>query len=414
MNKTRVVITGMGCVTPVGNNLQDFWASILEGKSGIERITYFDVSEYSTQIAGEIKNFAPTRYIDTKGLKRMDRFVQYAVASTYMAIEDAGIKLEELDRENTGVLLGSGIGGLKVIEDQHAILMEKGPSRVSPFLIPMLITDMAPGQIAMSFGFKGPNLSISTACASATHAIGMSLRSIQQRETEVMITGGTEAAITPLGLAGFCKMKALSIRNDAPHAASRPFDKERDGFVMGDGAGVLILESLEHAMNRGARIYAELAGFGMSADAYHITAPDPDGEGARLCMERALRDAKVSLSEVDYINAHGTSTPYNDKVETLAIKRLFGKDAYTIPVSSTKSMTGHMLGAGGAIELITCVKAIETGIISPTINYQYPDPECDLDYVPNSPRKKKVKVALSNSFGFGGHNACLVVKEFIP
>ncbi|HIE44302.1 MAG TPA: beta-ketoacyl-[acyl-carrier-protein] synthase II, partial [Candidatus Omnitrophica bacterium] len=303
---------------------------------------------------------------------------------------------------------------LKVIEDQHAILMEKGPSRVSPFLIPMLITDMAPGQIAMSFGFKGPNLSISTACASATHAIGMSLRSIQQRETEVMITGGTEAAITPLGLAGFCKMKALSIRNDAPHAASRPFDKERDGFVMGDGAGVLILESLEHAMNRGARIYAELAGFGMSADAYHITAPDPDGEGARLCMERALRDAKVSLSEVDYINAHGTSTPYNDKVETLAIKRLFGKDAYTIPISSTKSMTGHMLGAGGAIELITCVKAIETGIISPTINYQYPDPECDLDYVPNSPRKKKVKVALSNSFGFGGHNACLVVKEFIP
>ena len=412
MQPRRVVITGMGCVTPVGNNLKEFWTSLLEGKSGIRRITYFDVSLYPTQIAAEVKNFDPSPYIDAKSVRRLDKFAQYAIVSTYMALKDAGIDLEKINKEKAGVILGSGIGGLQVIEDQHAIIMEKGPSKISPFLIPMLIADEAPGQIAINCGFKGPNLSVATACASASHAIGISLRTIRHGEADIMITGGSDAAITPLGLAGFCQMKALSTRNDSPEEASRPFDKERDGFVMADGGGILILESLEHAKKRGARIYAELIGFGMTADAYHITAPDPEGEGAKLVMAKALEDAKINLTDVDYINAHGTSTQYNDKIETLAIKKVFGESAYKIPISSTKSMTGHMLGAGGAVELIVCVKTIKESIIHPTINYKNPDPECDLDYVPNKPREKEVRVAISNSFGFGGHNACLAVKKF--
>jgi 3-oxoacyl-[acyl-carrier-protein] synthase II len=412
MKSARVVITGIGCVTPIGNNVKEFWVSLLGGKSGIRRLTYFDASLYPSRIAGEVKNFDPSAYIDPKNVRRLDRFAQYAIVSTYMALEDAGIDLRKIEKEKAGVLLGSGIGGLQVIEDQHSILIKKGPSKVSPFLIPMLIADEAPGQIAINLGFKGPNLSISTACASASHAIGISFKTIQQGKTNVMVTGGSDAAITPLGLAGFCQMKALSTRNDSPEEASRPFDKDRDGFVMADGAGILILESLEHAKRRGARIYGEITGFGMTADAYHITAPDPEGEGARLSMARALDDSGINLSDVDYINAHGTSTQYNDKVETIAIKKLFGKDAYKIPISSTKSMTGHMLGAGGGVELIACAKTIEEGVIHPTINYKNPDPECDLDYVPNKAREKKVEVAMSNSFGFGGHNACIVVKKF--
>jgi len=412
MQPKRVVITGMGCVTPVGNNVKEFWAALAAGKSGIQKITYFDVSSYPSQVAGEVKNFDPSAYIEAKNARKLDKFAQYAIVSTYMALEDSGINLPEINKERAGVILGSGIGGLQVIEDQHAILMQKGPSKVSPFLIPMLIADEAPGQIAINCGFKGPNLSVSTACASASHAIGISFRTIRYGEADVMITGGSDAAVTPLGLAGFCQMKALSTHNDFPQEASRPFDKERDGFVMADGGGVLILESLEHAQKRGARIYAELVGSGMTADAYHITAPDPEGEGARLVMAKALEDAEINLNDVDYINAHGTSTEYNDKIETLAIKKLFGQSAYKIPISSTKSMTGHMLGAGGAVELIACVKTITENIIHPTINYKNPDPECDLDYVPNKTREKEVKVAISNSFGFGGHNACLVVKKF--
>ena len=412
MQPKRVVITGMGCVTPIGNNIKEFWASLLEGKSGIRKITYFDVSSYTSQIAGEVKNFDPSAYIDAKNVRRLDKFAQYAIVSSYMAVEDADIDLAKINKERAGVIFGSGIGGLQITEDQHTILLEKGPSKVSPFLIPMLIADEAPGLIAINFGFKGPNLSVATACASASHAIGLSFRTIRYGESDIMITGGSDAAITTLGLSGFGQMKALSTRNDSPQEASRPFDKDRDGFVMADGSGTLILESLEHAQKRGARIYAELVGFGMTADAYHITAPDPEGEGAKLVMAKALEDAKINLSEVDYINAHGTSTQYNDKIETLAIKKLFGQDAYKIPISSTKSMTGHMLGAGGAVELIACVKTIEGGVIHPTINYENPDPECDLDYVPNKVREKEVNVAISNSFGFGGHNACLAVRKF--
>jgi 3-oxoacyl-[acyl-carrier-protein] synthase II len=412
MQQRRVVITGIGCVTPIGNNVEEFWSSLCEGRSGIRKITYFDASSFSSQIAGEVKNFDTSAYIDSKGVRRLDKFAQYAIVSSYMALEDSGIELEKVNKEKAGVLLGSGIGGLKVIEDQHAVLMGRGPSKVSPFLIPMLIADEAPGQIAINFGFKGPNLSIATACASASHAIGVSFRAIQQGDADIMVTGGSDAAVTPLGLAGFCQMKALSTHNEAPEKASRPFDKDRDGFIMADGGGILIIESLEHAKKRNAHIYSEIVGFGMTADAYHITAPDPEGEGARLSMKRALEDAEIHPLDVDYINAHGTSTQYNDKVETLAIKKLFGEDAYKIPVSSTKSMTGHMLGAGGAVELIACVKTITEGIIHPTVNYENADPECDLDYVPNEARKKDVKIAISNSFGFGGHNACIVVKKF--
>jgi len=412
MDTPRVVITGMGCVTPLGNNVADFWSSLIQGKNGVGKLTLFDPSPYTTQIAAEVKNFDPSCYIDSKQIKRMDKFVQFAMASTDMAIKDTGLDLERENRDRIGVIFGSGIGGLKVIEDQHTILQERGPSRVSPFLIPMLITDIAPGHIAITYGLRGVNFSISTACASSAHAIGTAFKSIQQGKADVIISGGTEAAITPLGLAGFCQMRALSTRNDAPEKASRPFDKERDGFVMGEGAGVIILENLERAKKRNASIYAEIIGFGMSADAYHITSPDPEGKGAILAMEEALKDAQIDCSEIDYINAHGTSTPFNDQIETLAIKKVFGDLAYQVPVSSTKSMTGHMLGAAGGVELIATILSIQKGIIPPTINYENPDPNCDLDYVPNKAREKKLNAILSNSFGFGGHNAALVVKRF--
>jgi len=411
MEKKRVVITGLGVISPVGNSKDESWASFCEGKNGVGRITKFDASGFTSQLAGEVKDFDASRFISPKGQRRMDKFVQFAVAASKMALEDAGLNLEEEDRARIGVITGSGIGGLKVIEDQHKILLERGPSRVSPFLIPMLIADMAPGQISILLGLTGPNLSISTACASASHALGEALMTLQQGRADVMLSGGTEACITPLGLGGFCSAKALSTRNDDPEHASRPFDLERDGFIMAEGAGILVLETLEHATARGAQVYCEIVGYGMTSDAYHMTAPDPEGKGATECVRLALEDAGISAQDVDYINAHGTSTKYNDKIETLSIKKVFGESAKTVAISSTKSMTGHLLGAAGGVEAAVCALAIKNGIIPPTTNYQTPDPECDLDYVPNEAREKKVRVALSNSFGFGGHNAALVFKK---
>ena len=412
MNKNRVVITGMGVVTPVGNNTSVFWENICNGKSGVDRITLFDSSDFDSKIAGQIRDFDASMYLGQKDARRMDRFAQLAVASSKMALDDSGLDLDKENKDRIGVIIGSGIGGLKVIEDQHNILMKKGPSRVSPFLIPMLIIDMASGQVAIQFGLKGPNFAIATACASGSHAIGEAFRIIQRGEADMMVAGGTETAITPLGLAGFCKMKALSTRNEEPERASRPFDKDRDGFVMGEGAGILFLEDLDHAKKRGAVIYAELAGFGMTADAYHITSPSPEGEGAAQAMKLAMADASLNPEDINYINAHGTSTPFNDRCETKAIKAVFGRYAKKIPVSSTKSMTGHLLGASGGVELVASVLSINHGIITPTINYENPDTECDLDYVPNIARKCKVRCAMSNSFGFGGHNSVLVVKKF--
>ena len=412
MDKNRVVVTGMGVVTPVGNNTSVFWENICNGKSGVDRITLFDPSDFDSKIAGQIRDFDASMYLGQKDARRMDRFAQLAVASSKMALDDSGLDLDKENKDRIGVIIGSGIGGLKVIEDQHNILIKKGPSRVSPFLIPMLIIDMASGQVAIQFGLKGPNFAIATACASGSHAIGEAFRIIQRGEADMMVAGGTEAAITPTGLAGFCKMKALSTRNEEPERASRPFDKDRDGFVMGEGAGILFLEDLDHAKKRGAVIYAELAGFGMTADAYHITSPSPEGEGAARAMKLAMADAALNPEDIDYINAHGTSTPFNDRCETKAIKAVFGKYAKKIPVSSTKSMTGHLLGASGGVELVASVLSINHGVITPTINYENPDTECDLDYVPNIARKCKVRCAMSNSFGFGGHNSVLVVKEY--
>ena len=406
-----MVITGLGVISPVGNSKEESWVSLCEGKNGVGRITKFDASGFTSQLAGEVKDFDASRFISPKGQRRMDKFVQFAVGAAKMALEDSGIELERENRARIGVITGSGIGGLKVIEDQHKILLEKGPSRVSPFLIPMLIADMAPGQISILLGLTGPNLSISTACASASHALGDALMTLQQGRADVMLSGGTDACITPLGLGGFCSAKALSTRNDDPEHASRPFDLERDGFIMAEGAGILVLETLEHAAARGARVYCEIAGYGMTSDAYHMTAPDPEGKGATECIRLALEDARVSPRDVDYINAHGTSTKYNDKIETLSVKKVFGESAKTVAISSTKSMTGHLLGAAGGVEAAVCALAITKGIIPPTTNYQTHDPECDLDYVPNEARKKDVRVALSNSFGFGGHNAALVFKK---
>ncbi len=411
--ESRVVITGIGAITPIGNSVPEYWEALSQGRSGIERITLFDARQFSSQIAGEVKGFAPEKYIDKKEVRRMDRFAQFALAATSEAMQDSKLDLSREDPKRIGVLLGSGIGGLGTIEREHKVLIEKGPRRVSPFLIPMLIIDMASGLVSIRYGLKGPNSAVVTACASAAHATGDAFKLIQRGDAEVMITGGVEGCITPLGLAGFCSMKALSTRNDEPHKASRPFDKERDGFVMAEGAGIIILESLEHAQARGARVYAEMAGYGASGDAYHMTAPVPEGEGAAQAMEMALDDARMAPEEVDYINAHGTSTLLNDKYEAMAIRRVFGEHAQELPVSSTKSMTGHLLGAAGGVELIACLLALEKGIIPPTINYEYPDPECQgLDFVPNQARKKEVKVAMSNSFGFGGHNAVLIIKKY--
>jgi 3-oxoacyl-[acyl-carrier-protein] synthase II len=410
--KKRVVVTGIGAITPIGTGKDTFWSALKSGKSGIDKITKFDASSYDTQIAAEVKDFDPNAYIDKKEAKRMDRFTQFAVAASKLALEDAALNIEEVDSHRFGVVLGSGIGGIETLEKEHEKLMAKGPGRVSPFFIPMMISNIGAGQVSMAFGAKGPNTTVVTACASSTNSIGEAFRIIQRGDADIMITGGAEASITPLSMAGFCSMKAMSTRNDDPTKASRPFDKDRDGFVMGEGAGILILEELDHAIKRGATIYGEVAGYGMSADAYHITAPAPEGEGAARSMKNALNDAEISPEDIDYINAHGTSTPYNDKFETMAIKSLFGEHAYKLAVSSTKSMTGHLLGAAGGIEAIACIMAINESFVPPTINYTTPDPECDLDYVPNHGRERNVKYTLSNSLGFGGHNASIIIKKY--
>jgi 3-oxoacyl-[acyl-carrier-protein] synthase II len=407
----KVVVTGIGLVTPLGNDVKTSWNNLINGKNGIGKITSFDVSRYDTKIAAEVKNFS-LENVHPKEKRKMDLFVQFALKATEEAIKDSGIEFDKEEKDRVGVIVGAGIGGLRVIEQQHEILLKNGPERVSPFLIPMLIPDIAAGHISIQYGFKGVNFCTVSACASGAHALAVALNMIRNGIADVIIAGGTESCITPLGLAGFCSMKALSTRNEQPEKASRPFDKERDGFVMGEGAGIVILESLEHAKKRGAKIYSEFIGAGMSCDAYHITAPDPEGYGAYLSMKYALQDAKINPEEIDYINAHGTSTPLNDKSETLAIKRLLGEKAYKTPVSSIKSMIGHLLGAAGAVEFVSTCLTIKEGIIPPTINYEYPDPECDLDYVPNKAREANVKIAMSNSFGFGGHNVCLVLKKF--
>ncbi|MBM7854394.1 3-oxoacyl-[acyl-carrier-protein] synthase II [Desulfohalotomaculum tongense] len=408
----RVVITGMGAITPVGTGVEKFWSSLISGVSGIDRISTFDPSEYSTQIAGEVKDFTATDYIDKKEARRMDRFTQFAVAATGMALRDAELDLEKEKRERIGVIIGSGIGGMETLWQQAKTLINRGPGRVSPFLVPMMIANMGAGQVAISYGLQGPNVTAISACASSNNAVGDAFKLLQRGDADVMITGGTEAPITPLSVAGFCALKAMSTRNDEPHKASRPFDAQRDGFIMGEGAGIMVMETLEHAQARGAKIYAEIVGYGSTCDAYHITAPDPEGNGAARAMQIALKDAGLQPEAVDYINAHGTSTPLNDKIETKAIKRVFGEHARKLLVSSTKSMTGHLLGAAGGVEALVCVLSIYNGIVPPTINYEVPDPECDLDYVPNQAREKDVKVALSNSLGFGGHNVTVAFKKY--
>lgn len=411
MSRPRVVVTGLGVISPIGNTKEEFWRSLCEGKGGVERLISFDPTGFTSQIAAEVKGFDPSAFIPQKDLKRMEKFVQYAVSASIMAVRDAELDLEQEDSTRVGTLMGVGMGGLELIERQHQVLLDKGPSRISPFLIPMLIVNMAPGQIAITLKIKGPNSCVVTACASGNHAIGDSFKIIQRGGADIMIAGGTESCITPLGFGGFCSLKALSTRNDMPQRASRPFDRDRDGFVMGEGAGVAILERLDHAQKRNARIYAELIGYGMSGDGYHMTAPSPDGEGASNCMKAALSDAGIGPQEVSYINAHGTSTPLNDKVETIAIKGVFGEYAKKVAVSSTKSMTGHLLGAAGGVEFVACALSIKEDIIPPTINYENSDPDCDLDYVPNKARYCRVNVAMSNAFGFGGHNAALILKK---
>ncbi len=407
-----VVVTGLGVISPVGIGWQNFWRALLTGTNGVGKITHFDPAQFSTQIAAEVTDFKPEDYLDRHELKRMDRFTQFAVVAAKMAVEDSGLTMAEEDSDDVGVVIGSGIGGIETMEQQAKILHTKGPGRVSPFFVPMMISNMASGQVAISLGAKGPNTSVVTACASSTHALGEALRLIQHGEAEVMLAGGAEAAITPLAVAGFCSMKAMSTRNDEPKRASRPFDAHRDGFIMGEGAAVLVLESLEHAQQRGATIYARLAGYGATSDAYHIVANSPDGEGAARAMKRALADAQLNLTDVDYINAHGTSTQLNDSSETAAIRSVFGEHARKLAISSTKSMTGHLLGGAGAVEAVATVLAIRDEVAPPTINYQHPDPACDLDYVPNQARPLKVRAALSNSFGFGGHNAVIAFTRF--
>jgi len=412
LDKRRVVVTGIGVISPIGIGKEEYFKGLKEGKCGVGYITRFDTTDYDTKIAAEVKDFDPCEYIDKKECRRMDRFTQYAVASSKMAVADASLNVDSVDSDRFGVCIGSGIGGMETLEAQHDILREKGPGRVSPFMVPMMISNIASGNVSIALNAKGPNTTVVTACASATNAIGEAFRTIQRGDADIMVTGGTEASITRLSLAGFCSMKALSTRNDDPKTASRPFDKDRDGFVMGEGAGMLIVEELEHAKKRGARIYGEIVGYGATGDAYHITAPAPDAYGAYRAMEMAVKDAGIAAKEVDYINAHGTSTDMNDRLETMAIKRLLGEDAGKVAVSSTKSMTGHLLGAAGAIEAIACLMAINEGIIPPTINYTTPDPECDLDYVPNKARNREVKYVMSNSLGFGGHNASIMLKKY--
>ncbi|MEK3747250.1 beta-ketoacyl-ACP synthase II [Paenibacillus sp. FSL E2-8871] len=407
----RVVVTGMGVITSLGKDLETFWDNLMSGKSGVSMVEAFDVSEYTTQIASSVKDFDPEALFGRKEARKMDRFVQFAVAAGEDALRDSGLKIgEDIDAERIGVSVGSGIGGLGTWEDNHNLLLEKGPKRVSPFFIPMMIANMGSGQLSINLGAKGPNTTTVTACATGSHSIGESFRLIQRGDADAMICGGSEATIRPTGMAGFCAMRAMSTRNDEPEKASRPFDVDRDGFVMGEGAGILILESLEHAEKRGAKIYAEVIGYGLSADAHHMTEPDPDG--AARCMKMAIRDAGISPEDIDYINAHGTSTPVGDRSETAAVKKALGEHAYKVAISSTKSMTGHLLGAAGGVEAIICGLSLQKGMIAPTINLDNQDPECDLDYVPNVPRKADLDIIMSNSFGFGGHNATVILKKY--
>lgn len=410
--RQRVVVTGMGAVTPIGMGVDAFWAGLMAGRSGVGPISRFDAAQMDSRIAAEVRDFNPTDWVDRKDARRMDRFVQFAVAAGQMALADSGLRLADEDLDEVGIYLGSGIGGMETFDDQFRALIEKGPGRVSPFFIPMMIANMAAGQMAIYFGLRGPNMTTVTACSSANNAIGEACDAMRAGKAQVMLTGGSEAAIVPVAVAGFCSMKALSTRNDEPEQASRPFDAQRDGFVMGEGAGIVVLETLEHALRRGARIHAELVGYGVSADAHHIVQPPENGEGGARAMRRALKDAGLEPEAVDYINAHGTSTPQGDIAETRAIKHIFGDHARRLAVSSTKSMHGHLLGAAGAVELIACIKAIQHQMLPPTINQETADPECDLDYVPNRARPAPVQVALSNSFGFGGQNASVVVRRF--
>ncbi|MFH1826046.1 MAG: beta-ketoacyl-ACP synthase II [bacterium] len=408
----RVVITGLGVVSPIGTGKDEFWKNLAAGKSGIDKITLFDVSGYSAQIAGEVKNFDPSDHLDKKETRRLVRFIQFAIVAAKLALADSGLTITPDNANDIGVMIGSGIGGLQILEEQAHVLKERGPDKVSPFTVPYMIADMASGYTSIKVGAKGPNSCVVTACATGTNSIGDAYRIIQRGDAKVMIAGGTEASITPLGVASFAAAKALSTRNDEPQRASRPFDKDRNGFVMGEGAGVIILEDLEFAKARGANILAEVIGYGMSGDANHITAPAPEGEGAVRAINAALKDAKLAPDQIDYINAHGTSTLLNDKYETMAIKKVFGDRAKKIPISSNKSMTGHLLGATGAVELIACILSILNKTLPPTINYETPDPDCDLDYIPNQARQQAINIAMSNSFGFGGHNAILIVKKF--
>lgn len=408
----RVVVTGLGVVTPLGSDVSTFWSNLTAGKSGISMIDELDVSDYPVKIGGVVRDFEPEKYIDKKEVRRFDKFAQFAIGAAAQALEDSGLKITPENAENVGVLIGSGIGGIHTLLENYRILLERGPRRVSPFVVPMMIANMASGQISIMFGAKGPNAAPVTACATGSHAIGDAFKIIQRGSAECMIAGGAEAAITDLALAGFSNAKALSTRNDEPEKASRPFDLNRDGFVMAEGAGVLVLESLDHAIARGAKIYGEVIGYGMSGDAYHVTAPEPEGKGAAQAMRQALNDANLSPEDVDYINAHGTSTDMGDKLETLAIKNVFGEHARRLMVSSIKSMTGHTLGAAGGVEGVATLLSLRDGIIPPTINLETPDPDCDLDYVPNVARKADIEIALSNSFGFGGHNAVVAFKKY--
>ncbi len=410
--RPRVVVTGIGLVSGLGNTTEDTWAGLIEGRSGVDYITHFDASAFPVRFAAEVKNFDPLRYIEKKEVKKMDAFIHYAIAASQQAVDDAGLQVTPAIAERVGVYIASGIGGFSIIEREHQKYLEGGPGRVSPFFIPATIVNLAAGQVSIRLGAKGPNSATCTACSAGAHAIGDSFRIIERGDADVMICGGTEAAITPMGVAGFAAMRALSTRNDDPQRASRPFDRDRDGFVLGEGAGILVLERLEHALGRGARIYAEIVGYGMTGDAFHITQPPEDADGAVRVMRNALRDAGIRPEEVDYINAHGTSTYYNDKLETYAIKRVFGEHAYKLAVTSTKSMTGHLLGAAGGLEAGISVLALYHQIIPPTINYENPDPECDLDYVPNRARRASLRYVLSNSFGFGGTNAALLFKRY--
>jgi 3-oxoacyl-[acyl-carrier-protein] synthase II len=410
----RVVITGMGVVTPLGHDLDMFWQNLITGQCGIDTISSFDASPFATQAAGEVKNFDPApAFPSPKDIRRADRYSQFGVYAAWSALKDSGLELAKENCDEIGVFIGSGIGGLQTTTEQLKILLERGPSRLSPFMIPMLISNMASGLVSMYFNLRGPNFATCSACATANHAIGEAWRTIKMGDAQVMFAGGAEAAVIPVGIGGFCAMRAMSTRNDDPKHASRPFDKERDGFVMGEGAGVLVLEELEHAKKRGAKIYCEIAGYGNTADAYHLTTPSPGGEGAARCMKMALRHGRLNLTDVSYINAHGTSTPQGDVCETQAIKTVFGEHARKLVVSSTKGATGHMLGAAGAVEMAACALAIKNSIVPPTINYQVPDPECDLDYVPNTAREMPVNVIINNSFGFGGHNSTIAAKKFV-